>query len=224
MFEVSVLQKSYDMKDPESKTKFFQAVAAKIAGFELEIERENYIEAVTGRYQISFEGLRKMVMNVLMQGVSVRKQPVRTQNRGEKDDGIRKSQRLILTWLCEYPKLYQTVSQYIQPEDFSDELYHKVASMLFEQLEKKELNPARIMNQFMDTEQQRTVAQIFNTEVPVETPEDQQKAIKETVRKVMEHGIEQRTANLDPTDIAGLQKLIDAKRRLQELGRLHISL
>ena len=224
MFEVSVLQKSYDMKDPESKTKFFQAVAAKIAGFELEIERENYIEAVTGRYQISFEGLRKMVMNVLMQGVSVRKQPVRTQNRGEKDDGIRKSQRLILTWLCEYPKLYQTVSQYIQPEDFSDELYHKVASMLFEQLEKKELNPARIMNQFMDTEQQRTVAQIFNTEVPVETPEEQQKAIKETVRKVMEHGIEQRTANLDPTDIAGLQKLIDAKRRLQELGRLHISL
>ena len=96
--------------------------------------------------------------------------------------------------------------------------------MLFEQLEKKELNPARIMNQFMDTEQQRTVAQIFNTEVPVETPEEQQKAIKETVRKVMEHGIEQRTANLDPTDIAGLQKLIDAKRRLQELGRLHISL
>lgn len=224
MFEVSVLQKNYDMRDPESKTKFFQAVASRIAGFELEIERENYIEAVTGRYQISFEGLRKMVMNVLMQGVSVRKQPVRTQNRPEKDDGIRKSQRLILTWLCEYPGLYRTVSQYIRPEDFSDELYNKVASMLFEQLEKNELNPARIMNEFIDTEQQRTVAQIFNTEVPVETPEDQQKAIKDTVRKVMEHGIGQRTASLDPTDIAGLQKLIDAKRRLQELGRLHISL
>lgn len=224
MFEVSVLQKSYDMKDPESKTKFFQAVAGKIAGFELEIERENYIEAVTGRYQISFEGLRKMVMNVLMQGVPVRKQPIRTQAKNEKDDGIRRSQRLILTWLCEYPKLYQTVSNYIKPDDFSDELYHQVASMLFEQLEKKELNPARIMNQFIDTEQQRIVAQIFNTEVPVETPEEQQKAIKDTVRKVMEHGIELRSADLDPTDIVGLQKLIDAKRRLQELGRLNISL
>lgn len=224
MFEVSVMQKSYDMKDPEGKTKFFQAVASKIAGFEMEIERENYIEAVTGRYQISFEGLRRMVMNELMKGVTVSKTPARPQVRQEKDNGIRKSQRLILTWLCEYPKLYQIVSQYIKPEDFSDDLYREVASMLFEQLEKRELNPARIMNQFMDPEQQRTVAQIFNTEVPVETPQEQEKAIKETVQKVMEYGIEQRTANLDPTDIAGLQRLIDAKRRLQDLGRLHISL
>ena len=68
MFELSIIEKSYDMKDPESKTRFFQAAAEKIAGFELEIERENYIEAVAGAYQISFEGMRKMVMNCLMQG------------------------------------------------------------------------------------------------------------------------------------------------------------
>ena len=55
LFELSVLQKDYDMKDPESKTRFFQAVAAKIAEFELEIERENYIEAVAEKYQISFD-------------------------------------------------------------------------------------------------------------------------------------------------------------------------
>lgn len=72
LFELSVLQKDYDMKDPESKTRFFQAVAAKIAEFELEIERENYIEAVVEKYQISFDGMRKMVMNCLMQGVPLR--------------------------------------------------------------------------------------------------------------------------------------------------------
>ena len=71
LFELSILQKSYDMKDPDSKTKFFQAVASRIAEFELELERENYIEAVAGRFQISFEGMRKMVLNVLMQGVPV---------------------------------------------------------------------------------------------------------------------------------------------------------
>ncbi len=224
MFEVSVLQKSFDMKDPDGKTRFFQAVAAKIAGFELEIERENYIEAITGRYQISFEGLRRMVMNELMKGVPVHRTAPRTQSRSEKDDGIKKSQRLILTWLTEYPKLFQTVREYIRPDDFSDELYHEVAVMLYEQLERGELNPAKIANHFQDQEQQRTVAQMFNTAVPVETPKDQEKAVQETIRKVMEHGIEQRTGKLDPTDIAGLQKLIDAKRRLQELNRLHISL
>ena len=34
----------------------------------------------------------------------------------------------------------------------------------------------------------------------------------------------QRSKELDPTDMAGLQQLIDAKRRLQELKKLHISL
>ena len=224
LFELSIMELSYDMKDPDGKTKFFQAVAAKIAEFELEIERENYIEAVTGRYQISFEGLRRMVMNVLMQGVPVRKAPVRPQNRTEKEDGIKKSQRLILTWLTEYPKLFPVVSAYIKPEDFSDELYREVSSMLYEQMEHGEINPARITNHFTDPEQQRIVAQLFNTEVPVENEKELEKAIQDTIRKVMEHGIEQRTATLDPTDIAGLQKLVEAKRRLQELGRLHISL
>lgn len=224
LFELSIMERSYDMKDPDGKTKFFQAVAAKIAEFELEIERENYIEAVTGRYQISFEGLRRMVMNVLMQGVPVRKAPVRPQNRTEKEDGIKKSQRLILTWLTEYPKLSPVVSAYIKPEDFSDELYREVSSMLYEQMEHGEINPAKITNHFTDPEQQRIVAQLFNTEVPVENEKELEKAIQDTIRKVMEHGIEQRTATLDPTDIAGLQKLVEAKRRLQELGRLHISL
>ena len=190
LFELSILQKSYDMKDPDSKTKFFQAVASRIAEFELELERENYIEAVAGRFQISFEGMRKMVLNVLMQGVPVRKAPVRPQRRQEKEDGIRVSQRLILTWLTEYPKLFSMISNYVRPEDFSDELYQNVASMLYEQLEKGELNPARITNYFTDPEQQRAVAQLFNTAVPVENEKEQEKAIQETLYKVMEYGIE----------------------------------
>lgn len=224
LFELSTMEKSYDMKDPDGKTRFFQAVAARIAGFEMEIERENYIEAVTGRYQISFEGLRKMVLNELMKGAPVHRAQAKPPARREKDDGMLRSQRLILTWLCEYPKLFSTVSANIRPEDFSDELYREVAALLYEQLARGELNPAKIINRFAEPEQQRTVAQIFNTAVPVETPKDQEKAIRETIAKVVECGISSRTATLDPSDMAGLQKLIDAKRRLQELGRLHISL
>ena len=226
MFELSIIEKSYDMKDPESKTRFFQAAAEKIAGFELEIERENYIEAVAGAYQISFEGMRKMVMNCLMQGVPSRREPrpVKRQEQKEKDSGILTSQRLILTWLTEYPGLFATVKSCVKPEDFSDQLYRKVASMLYEQLEHGEHNPAKITNYFTEPEQQRIVAQLFNTEVPVENRAEREKAIKETIYKVVEHGITQRSSELDPTDMAGLQQLIDAKRRLQELKKLHISL
>ncbi len=225
LFEVSVLQKSYDMKDPDSKTRFFQEVAAKIAGLELEIERENYIEAITGRYQISFEGLRRMVMNVLMQGVPARKAPVaRQQARPEKDDGIRRSQRLILTWITEYPQLFDTISRYIHPQDFSDELYREVAAMLYAQKEKGAVNPAQIISHFADSEQQRTVAQLFNTEVKLESPKEMEKAVQETIYKVAEQVIAQKSRELDPTDMKGLQELVDAKKRLPEIRRLHISL
>ncbi|MCD8336296.1 MAG: DNA primase [Lachnospiraceae bacterium] len=226
LFELSVMEKSYDMKDPDGKTRFFQAVAAKIAGLELEIERENYIEAVVERYQTSYEGMRKMVLNVLMQGAPVRTAPrsLERERRTEKDDGLLKSQRLLLTWLVEYPELYSAVSSYVSPEDFTDPLYREVASMLFEQLAKKEQNPARIINHFMDPQQQRTVAQIFNTEVPVASREEEEKAVADTIRKVMTGAVEQKNAALAPGDLQGLQALIAAKKRLEGLSHLHISL
>lgn len=224
MFEVSVLEKSFDMGDPEEKTKFFQAVARKISEFELELERENYIEAIAEKYQISFQGLRKMVMNWMMQGVPRTREPVKPGKRREKEDGIRKSQRLILTWLAEHPGLYPAVSQYIHPEDFSDELYRKAAELLFEQLEKGEVNPARILNAFDNPEEQRQAAALFNTDISVETPQEWNKAVRETLAKIMDYSIKKKTAQMDPADLQGLQKLIDAKRRLQDLGHLHISL
>lgn len=226
LFELSVMEKSYDMKDPDGKTRFFQAVAAKIAGLELEIERENYIEAVVERYQTSYEGMRKMVLNVLMQGAPVRTAPrsLERERRTEKDDGLLKSQRLLLTWLVEYPQLYPAVSSYISPEDFTEPLYREVASILFDQLSKNERNPARIVNHFMDPEQQRMVAQIFNTEVPITSREEEEKAVADTVRKVMTGAVEQKNAALAPGDLQGLQSLLAAKKRLEGLSRLHISL
>lgn len=226
LFELSVMEKSYDMKDPDGKTRFFQAAAAKIAGLELEIERENYIEAVAERYQTSYEGMRKMVLNVLMQGAPVRTAPrsLEREHRSEKDDGLLKSQRLLLNWLVEYPELYPTVSSYVSPKDFTDPLYREVASMLFEQLAKKERSPARIVDHFMDPVQQRTVAQIFNTEIPVTTREEEEKAVADTIRRVMTGAVEQKNAALDPGDLQGLQALIAAKKRLEGLAHLHISL
>ena len=167
-----------------------------------------------------------MVMSHLLKGVPVRTQTAarsRTELSREKDTGILKSQRLMLTWLAEYPQLYPQISAYVTPEDFSDELYRSVAQMLYEQLAQGAPNPAKITSQFDDPEQQRKIAQIFNTEVRVETPEEMKKAIRESMRKIVENGIEQRSAALDPGDMAGLQAIIAAKRKLSEIGKLHIS-
>ena len=224
-FEIDVLQKSYHMDDPESKTEFYNQVAKRLLEFEQELERENYIEAVAARYHVGFENLRKLVNRMAMKSISAPEVKQRPKNRStEKEDGMLKSQKLLLTWLIENPGLFAQIKPYVGPDDFTTELYHTVAAMLFEQYESGALNPAKIINHFTDPEQQRETAALFNTSIRVETKEEMNKALKETIARVMNNSIEYKTTHLDPTDIVGLQQIIQAKRRLQDIEKVHISL
>lgn len=227
LFEISILERDFDMHDPEGKTGFYQAAARKLMEFDQELERENYIQAVAERYHISFDSLRKMVNREAMRGAPLRREReevVRPQKKREKEDGKKTSQRLLLTWLIEQKGLYEKISAYITPEDFTDPLYREVAEKLFEQLKTGEVNPARILSAYEDAEQQREVAALFNATVRVETKAELEKALNETILRVLRGSIEYRTAHLDPADMAGLQKIVADKRRVEAIGKLHISL
>lgn len=227
LFEISILERDFDMHDPEGKTGFYQAAARKLMEFDQELERENYIQAVAERYQISFDSLRKMVNREAMRGAVPRREReevVRPQKKREKEDGKKTSQRLLLTWLIEQKGLYEKISAYISSEDFTDPLYREVAEKLFEQLKTGEVNPARILSAYEDAEQQREVAALFNATVRVETKAELEKALNETILRVLRGSIEYRTAHLDPADMAGLQKIVADKRRVEAIGKLHISL
>ena len=227
LFEISILERDFDMHDPEGKTGFYQAAARKLMEFDQELERENYIQAVAERYQISFDSLRKMVNREAMRGAVPRREReevVRPQKKREKEDGKKTSQRLLLTWLIEQKGLYEKISAYITSEDFTDPLYREVAEKLFEQLKTGEVNPARILSAYEDAEQQREVAALFNATVRVETKAELEKALNETILRVLRGSIEYRTAHLDPADMAGLQKIVADKRRVEAIGKLHISL
>ena len=227
LFEISILERDIDMHDPEGKTGFYQAAARKLMEFDQELERENYIQAVAERYQISFDSLRKMVNREAMRGAVPRREReevVRPQKKREKEDGKKTSQRLLLTWLIEQKGLYEKISAYISSEDFTDPLYREVAEKLFEQLKTGEVNPARILSAYEDAEQQREVAALFNATVRVETKAELEKALNETILRVLRGSIEYRTAHLDPADMAGLQKIVADKRRVEAIGKLHISL
>lgn len=227
LFEISILERDFDMHDPEGKTGFYQAAARKLMEFDQELERENYIQAVAERYHISFDSLRKMVNREAMRGAPPRREReevVRPQKKREKEDGKKTSQRLLLTWLIEQKGLYEKISAYITPEDFTDPLYREVAEKLFEQLKTGEVNPARILSAYEDAEQQREVAALFNATVRVETKAELEKALNETILRVLRGSIEYRTAHLNPADMAGLQKIVADKRRVEAIGKLHISL
>lgn len=228
LFSLEILEKEYDMNSPEGKTAFHKEAAKRLTMFEEEIERNNYIEAVAEKYRIGYEELKKLVgkMAIQMGQVTPAERPKQTANREkQKEDGNLKSQKILLTWLIENEALFAQIKKYIVPEDFTKELYRTVAELLYEQYEAGEVNPAKVMNHFTDEEEHREVAELFHTKIrELTTKEEQEKALKETIIRVKYNSIEFATKMLNPTDIVGLQRLMEAKKSLQDLQRMHISI
>lgn len=228
MFGLEMLERDYDMTSPEGKTGFLREAARRLAEFDEEIERSNYIEAVAKTYRVSPEELRKLVVKMAVRtGLAKpveKPKPTRDRERG-KEDGILKSQRILLTWMIEDEQIFGQISRYISPEDFTEPLYHTVAELLYRQYEEGALNPAQLMNHFTDEEEHRRVAELFHTKIrELSTVQEQEKALKETILRVKQHSLDEAMKHLDPADIAGLQKLMADRRSLQDARELHISI
>ena len=227
LFEIEVLEQEYDLRDPESKTAFYNAVARRILEFEEELERNNYIEAVAEKYQTGFENLRNLVRHHgTRAGLTRESRPLKSgiSEKKKKEDGMKQSQKLMLTWLIEEPRLFEQISPYLGPEDFTEELYRRAAELVFSQYQEGRLNPAGIVSMFTEEEQQREIAALFNARLKeVVTPAEKEKALWETVIRLKENSIGYRSKHLQPSDMEGLQKLIADKKGLQKLrGQKHV--
>ena len=230
LFEVQVMERQYNLADPEDKTEFYRAIAKKLLEFPEELERNNYMESISRKYQIRYEDLRRMVNNLALSGTGISakpKAPAKERKREKKEDGRDASQKLMLTWLTSYPKMFDTIEGYIGPDDFTTPLFHQVAELLFEQHEQGDVNPAKLLNRFTDSEEQKEVTSLFHATLHLENDQERRRALRETVCRMKRDSIAHQSQSLAPTDIAGLQRLVEAKKHLEEIesGKvtLHIS-
>ena len=245
LFEVDVLRRGYEMDDPEQKTRFYQETARKLLQFGESLERENYLQAVAREQMIPADELRGLVNRMgmsmgLKAGESLshsgRVVPRETEEevfpgrglagsrkprRPDKEDGIRRSQRLLLTWLIETPALFEKIEGVITADDFVEDLYHQVAQMVFDGHREGNLNPAAILSRFInDEDQYKEVAALFNASLKESlNNEEQKKAFSETVMKVRKNSLD--VASRNAKDITQLQEII---RQQAALKQLHISL
>lgn len=228
LFSIDMLSRDYDMGSPEGKTAFFRETARRLMAFEDELERNNYIDAVASEYGVRKESLEKLVAKTAVSAGLAK--PVSRPRRAEgkekqKEDGILTSQKVLLTWLIDDASLFGKISSLVTPDDFTEDLYRTVAQLLYEQRENGELNPAKILDHFTGEEEHREVASLFNTRIrELKTKEEREQALKETILRVKSYSIDYRTLHLAPTDMAGLQRLMEEKRKLEDLRKLHISI
>ena len=226
-FEVRIMEREYDLKDPESKTKFYREIAKKICNFADDVERENYLEAIADKYHVGYENLRKLVQSYAVQtGLAkpVERPKSGISEKNKPEDKVKKSQRLLITWLTDEPGLYSKISRYISTEDFTDPLYKKVAERLLSDLSAGTYNPAAIISMFEDEEEHRLAAELFNTNLPeLNTKQEKEKAFRDILYAVKKNSYEYYTARLG-TDVNALTKVIEGKKALEELAKIRISL
>ena len=233
MFRVHIAEQEFAMDAPQGQNQFFERCAGMLLELSDELERNLYIEAIVkeyGRYGVGTEDIRKRVNTLALKGTPAEK---RIQPKSgipetkKKESAADKAQKLMLTWLVNYPGIFEQVEKYISPSDFVVPLYKEVAQMLFDQHKEGETNPGKLLNAFTDSEEQREVASLFNATIHLENEGEQQRAFSDALLRIKEESLKEKNRTWDPSDMAGLQELIKAKKELEDLGRkrqqLHIS-
>ena len=229
LFRIKVLERDYDLNRPEQKTRFLHQIAKELLVFPEEIERNTYIQAIANRYFLQSQDLHTLVANAALVGTPPRQtedpDTPRTRasaRQGKTDKSLEEAQKIILTWLTEEPALYDIARKYLEPDDFTEGLFRQAATDCYRQMEEGEVIPASIISSFTEEDEQKTVASFFSARITRDGEKDRLREVKECLLRIKRASIGRKNEELDPSDLAALQKLILSKKALEKLEKVEI--
>ena len=226
LFQVHTEEKSHDTNDYSDKTKFHHKIAEFLAQMEDPLERDNYLEAVAREYKIDKDHLKEAVKKqAMLMADRQQREEVRSTDKKAPSKEARTliNEQMLLTYLVDEPSLYPQVEPYLSALDFSTEIYRDVAGIVLEELRNGRVpNPAQIISNYEDEEDQSKVSSLFTAQVrDVENKEDKQKAIADLLYQVKKNSYERSTEDDSPED---MKELIRRKKELETLKKIRIIL
>lgn len=228
LFEIDKMQENVNLNDPDSKAGFYTDIAKKLLEFEDELERNVYIDAVCGDFHIQKDSLVKSVNKFAYTYVGNEAKKAMTEELKaaarpkaiKREDGTRQAQKILITWILDEPELLSKISNVINENDFIEPVYNKVAKLLFEQIRKNQVNPAKIIDYFENEEEHREVSALFNTPLREEMSlPEKEKALNETVQKIKKNSLDNRSRKA--VDVKELQDIIKEQQALKNI-RIHL--
>ena len=217
LFELRLKEGSYRRSDPAEWTAFQKEAARMLLGIPEEMERQNYLEAVCGRYGFDRGSMERLLSKMAAEGTPAEsyRPPRSGAARREKQDGFVTTQRLMLTYLANEPEAYAQTKDLITEEDFTDPLCARVAKELYRQLRGGRVSEAELITAFPDSEEQRAVVEIFHTSIPVNSQAELDRAFTDTVIRLLSSGNDARLMSSDLTDMGVFQRYIETKQKLE---------
>lgn len=200
MFEIGILEQKFNQEDPQERTEFQKETAKVLSRILDPLERNNYIDTVSKKYNIEREPLKKAVTEYGVKEASridesVFREPNR---RGSPDDDKNsnhlKTERVLITWLINDNALIPGVRKYLSNDDFADETYNEIVRLIYSQYEEKKIvEPAVIMDKFQSIEEHNKVSSIIQQHHDEEiTNDEKSRVITDLVKRVKSRSIQQK--------------------------------
>ena len=230
VFRVRDMAKEYRMDDPQQRTAFLHALGKMFLEFPEELERNTYIDALAREYHFSADSMRRLVSQYALRGVAPDRERtapyVEKKSAPKKADGQVQSEKLMLTYLANYPEAYDQTRKFIGPDDFKDPLCHEIATRLYRQLAEGSVSEAVLVNTFTDADAQSEVAEFFNTVIRVEDGQGLDRAFTDTVVRLLSGSLASVKSDYS-TDPNAVMEYIRRKKQLEEFRngtrKLHLT-
>jgi DNA primase len=137
-----------------------------------------------------------------------------------KDSGIRKAEKILLTWIIDEPSVFDKIKEYILPKDFIDPLLKDVAEKLYAQFEQGNVSPAAIVGTYDTEEAHSEVSALFNEQLDSSLSKaERERALNDVVQLVKKNSINYAIQNTsDP------RKMQELTQQQIKLSNIHIEL
>ena len=245
MYEIQVLAGQFHLNDPEDKTNFGREAAKRLSYIKDKLERENYVTAVSEQYHFQERSLLQQVNQIGEQTFEeqrfkdLEEESKKSHQRivKEEKEAPILQEKLLLTWVANYPVLWEKIREHITVQEFSEGLTRQIAEQFEKQYQQTNMvNPAEVIDSYPDLSLHSKISAILNEEVQYEGSEQEdevmrrqfaQNAITETVRRFKKESIDRQMKELTQQSIPKKeqsQRFMELMKETQALENLYITL
>ncbi|MEE8886696.1 MAG: DNA primase [Eubacteriales bacterium] len=222
-FITDQVELKYNIHDPGEKAQMLHEDCAEAAKIEDEIERTSCIQYLSQRYGIREKTLEGYVSKELLMADGrgqeysrPEKLPQRAPIKVNTQDA---EEKILLAMLTDRPKLIRLMKPYLSPDDFTSPVCHSIAEMVWKQSENGEISEAEIIGHFETAEEQSEAATVFHADLAYKSDEERRKAFEDVYFRMKRKSIDTRFDSLSDSDAGGFMKLMDERKKLDELAR-----
>ena len=221
IFEINCLKASFDLSDPDENTRFFNETAKKLSSFTDGVERENYVRAVSEKFDLAYDLLKEKTKRYTLNSETVKTyEPVRPlkTKKEEQNKALHECEKQLLTYLAQDSSLYDRVQPYLDEHDFDLTPYDQIARFLFDQLRKGKFDPVSIISSFEEPQDQEEAAAVVDARTDNEMMEEEQKRfINECVIRLKKNSIEKQMK-----EEQDLNKMIALRNELEKIQKIDV--